>query len=340
MPRHEKLIEVVSKHDYNCVRAVLAWAKKQRGGIVCPKCEKLKRSIFPARIDVPLSELQRGTSYDVAAYFMIGVICERMLDFLSAYLPVHSLGDCVWEDGSAIPDYRSIYFRDYIMLRSGARSRNYNHNVCGTCGLVSSRSNDVYFLRSELPPAHVFQDAICCLYVSQTVAAVFPWKQFRDLKPVEIPIRDEPLADDPVPVRPYEEPKRTPLSDGKLAALAPLPYEPPEYEPRCPALLAMLPEFPRLAEDSARSCPVPMREITGYLRLEGELVRARDLTFVRTAEVDGRRCWLWRFAGSVRADCFVTVWVGPDGSATIGYRLNSDNLTPEQYIYGEHHGLL
>lgn len=340
MTRDQTLVAVDSKYDSAQVRALNAWAKEHREGVVCTECLKLKRDLFPRRIDILLSELRKGTSYGVVAYFKIAAIHQTMLDFLGPRLPECCLGKCLWKDGSPIPDYHSIYFRDYILLRSGANSRNYNHKVCGTCGLITSCSDDTYVLKAELPTGKAFQDAACFLYLSESLARDFPWKNFRDLEPVEIPIRDEPLPDDPVPVRPYVERKVSPLSEEELANPAPLAYGPPEHEPRYPELRVLSPELPRMADDSAKSCPVSMREITDYLRLEGESVRVRDLTFVRTAEVDSHRCWLWRFAGSVRADCFVTVSCRPDGSVTIGYRLNSEYLTPEQYIYGERHGML
>jgi hypothetical protein len=324
---------------------VKEWAMSQWGQLFCGECHTPKRELYPTPIDVYLCQLPKGTSYSGLFRAMVGVIHQRLLDVLRDDLPAHARGRCFWEDGTEIPEYSSIYFPDTFIVRGHRKPRhppdrfpmNY---VCQTCGAVLGASADeLYVLREEMPEARVFQEPGSNMYLAEDVARRFPWKQFRDLEPWVIEVREEPLPDDPVPVRPFK-PRLTSIS---APLIAPVPT--PAFEPvprRYAELKAMSPEFPRLQDDSRRSCPVPMRKIMGYLLLEmgDSCPKARELEFLRTAQVDDRACWIWRFQEQVRADAFVTVWRDPDGKVIIGYRSNTEGLTPEQYIYGEHHGML
>jgi len=331
------IVELVGKKKDAYTHPVVQWAKEQRGRILCPNCGKLRQDLFPQPVDVPLIQLYKGTSYSIVFRGGVAVIHQRLLDFLRPHLPEHSLGRCFWRDGSLLPDYHSIYFRDYIFFRAGRESPRYEYYECEICGLSGASSDEPYVLRSELPDATVFQDAIHCLYLSASLARVFPWREFRDLEPFTFPVRDEPLPDDPLPVG------WRPAFKGQAwltARTNSLPESVREPEPdRYAELKAMTLDLPRLEDDSAKSCPVPMRKIMSYLRLEGvdRRIKARDLQFLRTARVGDRDCWIWRFEEQVCADAYVTVWRGPDGALCVGYGGNSHGLTPEQYIYGEHH---
>lgn len=63
-------------------------------------------------------------------------------------------------------------------------------------------------------------------------------------------------------------------------------------------LVRVVVDFPRLDPDAAESCPVGVAELLSYLADEvpgGERLTASDLRFLRTAQVRGRRYWIWGF---------------------------------------------
>jgi hypothetical protein len=83
-----------------------------------------------------------------------------------------------------------------------------------------------------------------------------------------------------------------------------------------------------------------MEEIIEYLRIEAypEKPTEADLEFLRTAVVEGAAYWIWRFTESDGADCFVTVSRRGDSETTVGYEVNYDGLTPEQFMLAESRG--
>lgn len=338
MYQENTIVEVVGKKKDAYTHPAVRWAKEQRGRILCPNCFKLRLDTFPQPVDVPLIQLHKGTSYDVVFRGGVAVIHQRLLDWLRPHLPEHSLGRCFRKDELLLPNYHSICFRDYILIRAGKRSPGYEFYECKVCGFVGICSDECYVLRSELPDAAVFQDRIRCLFLSESLARAFPWREFRDVEPLVYPVRDEPLPDDPLPVgwHPPLLGKGEWLSVPADATPKPVPQPEPD---RHAELKAMTLDLPRLEDDSAKSCPVSMRKIMSYLWLEGvdRRIKARDLQFLRTARVGDRDCWIWRFEEQVCADAYVTVWRSADNALCVGYRGNSHGLTPEQYIYGEHY---
>jgi hypothetical protein len=99
-------------------------------------------------------------------------------------------------------------------------------------------------------------------------------------------------------------------------------------------------ELPRLDPDTAETSPEPMEEILEYLGMEADEEIAVDaLRFVRTAKVEGRDYWIWEFDDADENQCYVTVSRGADGRTMIGYDVNYDNLTPEQFMSDEAQGL-
>lgn len=102
-------------------------------------------------------------------------------------------------------------------------------------------------------------------------------------------------------------------------------------------------DFRRLPDDSPASCPVPVVAVLDYLSDEvpdGESLTASDLVFVRTAQVENSRYWIWRFNEPDGDAAYATVSAAPDGTATIGYETDYYGLTPEQFILGDHHQVL
>jgi len=111
-----------------------------------------------------------------------------------------------------------------------------------------------------------------------------------------------------------------------------IPYDDMPEDPADVAKIQI--DFPRLEHDTAMSCPCLMKDIIGYLHREAESATAADLEFIRTAQVEDNRYWIWRFSGD---ECYVTVEYQPDGSRCIGYNDNYCGLTPEQFMLADHH---
>lgn len=106
-------------------------------------------------------------------------------------------------------------------------------------------------------------------------------------------------------------------------------------------------ELPRLPDDSATSCPVPMTAILEYLSYEApggehsgstEVIEFR-LEFVRTAQVEQARYWIWRFTDSDVRESYVTVGIDGDGEQMMSYD-ETFGLSPEQRILAEHYDLV
>lgn len=99
-------------------------------------------------------------------------------------------------------------------------------------------------------------------------------------------------------------------------------------------------DFPRLSDDSPVSSPVPVDDILQYLADEapgGEMLTAADLVFLRTAQVEATRYWIWRFVEPDGGEpAYVTVSESADGSGGVGYDANSYGLSPEQFILGDY----
>ncbi|MFW2336061.1 hypothetical protein [Ilumatobacter sp.] len=100
-------------------------------------------------------------------------------------------------------------------------------------------------------------------------------------------------------------------------------------------------EFPRLEPDSVDGCPVSSDELLRYLADEvpdGESIVADDLIFLRTAQVDQTRYWIWSFNEPDGDRAYATVSAGPAGT-TIGYEADYYALSPEQFIVGDYHSV-
>ncbi len=338
MHNNQTIVKLLGRNKDAYTLPVSSWAREQRGKILCHTCFKLKRSVFPQPVDVPLTQLNKGTSYDGVFRGGVAVIHARLLDFLRSHLPEYALGRCYWKDGTLVPDYHTIYFRDTILIRTGEIPCDYDFYECEECGILGISSNVPYVLRGELPRADVYQDEICCIYLCESLACTFPWREFSDVEPYILPIRDGLLPDDPLPAM------RKPISGEHQVIATPtippsLPFMP---EPdRWAEIRSMKLEFPRRDNDSPKSCPIPMLKIMNYLRMEtgNRDLRAKDLQFLRTARIEGYECWIWRFEYQVCADAYVTAWQQIDGPAYLSYRENTARLTPEQHIHSELHEL-
>jgi hypothetical protein len=192
-----RIVELLGKDQEAYVLTEDSWIREQRGKVLCDYCAKRRPQVYPAPIDIPIRQLPKGTTYDGVHYGGVGIIHVRLLEFLQPHLRGHVLGQCLWwKDHSIMPDYRSIYMPPGVIIRGDRRTDYY---VCSWCGAISTVSFEPYVLRNELEDAEVFQDAIDCLYLGEDLARKLPWSKFTDVKPFVIPVRDEPLPDDPFP---------------------------------------------------------------------------------------------------------------------------------------------
>lgn len=103
------------------------------------------------------------------------------------------------------------------------------------------------------------------------------------------------------------------------------------YVPRDPELLkAMVFDLPRLKPDSADSCPCSRSEIQAYADAESAFERP-TLRFVRTADIDDVKYWLWEDHDSKGED-FDYVYVDQyEDCMTLGSGRRS-GMSPEQFL--------
>jgi hypothetical protein len=80
--------------------------------------------------------------------------------------------------------------------------------------------------------------------------------------------------------------------------------------------------------------PEDLQYVVEYLAIEvpDEEISADDLEFVRTAEIDGWRCWLWSFVDLYGEDCYVAASVWPSGGISVLYD-PARGRTAEQFIW-------
>jgi hypothetical protein len=98
-------------------------------------------------------------------------------------------------------------------------------------------------------------------------------------------------------------------------------------------------DLPQLFLNVAWTCPTKKNEIFEYLDVEAPggsqsgsaNVIEFDLKFVRTAQVNGSKYWLWSFKDGYDLDCFVAVQKDQGGRNILGYD-ESFGLTPEQWL--------
>ena len=100
--------------------------------------------------------------------------------------------------------------------------------------------------------------------------------------------------------------------------------------------------FPRLAQDSSASCPIPVTEVMDYVRVESaDLDDAKDesLQFIRTAQVEGSRYWLWSYTESDGEVCYVFFRVSADGDTFLSLS-STGGLSPELYLLADFYELV
>lgn len=191
MYKYDTIVELVRRSD-DYTLPLNSWSREHRGKTLCPNCFKLRDGVYPLVVDVFLLQLPDRLSHGGVFHGGVGVISDKLLDVLRPHLQNYVLGRCFDERGLLIPNYRSIYHRDRVSLRADPNAPNYSLYKCQTCGVVAEMSDSPYVLRADLSEAEVFESRIARLFLSEALAARFPWKQFRDLRPFVIPVLDTP----------------------------------------------------------------------------------------------------------------------------------------------------
>jgi len=100
--------------------------------------------------------------------------------------------------------------------------------------------------------------------------------------------------------------------------------------------------FPRLEPDDEVSCPASIDALLAYLNVECAdpgSATAKQLTFLRTAEVEKQRYWIWEFREQDGTKCYATVSQSATGETCIGYDEDYYGLSPEQFILGDYHNV-
>lgn len=191
------IVEPLARDVSVWVQADRKWISERCGTLICPRCYHLLPHVFPTTLDVPLIQLPAGVSYSGVFRTGVAVIRHDLLRLLERYLVDCAFGTCTNPAGERINGYHVIYFKRRIEIRGDADT----HYFRCHCGSLGTATEMPYVLRCELNDYGVFQDAVSELYVRETIAREIPWRQFPDIRPQLIPIRDDPLPDDPFPPR-------------------------------------------------------------------------------------------------------------------------------------------
>ena len=172
------------------------WAAVSMGPLCCPGCHRIKREeLFSNPIDVDLYEIPKKLAYSRVPGLTIGVIHEKLFEYLRPYL----LGFCwgrVYLKGVLLPDYRTLYSATCITIRAGKGVRYF---TCPVCGKTGTTAEEYYVLRKDLSDGQVFQDGISALFISDSLSGQISWGQFRRVERIKIAVRDDPLLEDPYP---------------------------------------------------------------------------------------------------------------------------------------------
>lgn len=98
--------------------------------------------------------------------------------------------------------------------------------------------------------------------------------------------------------------------------------------------------LPFLSDNSADSCPVTTQELARYVRAHspGLEVDPRHIAFVRTAQVEQCRYWMWRYQVQ-DTPSYALVMEDGDGAWLSSYS-GEEHLTPEEILLADYHNAL
>lgn len=107
--------------------------------------------------------------------------------------------------------------------------------------------------------------------------------------------------------------------------------------------------LPYLSPNTEESCPDSLDEVMDYVRCEcADTDRATPdrLQFIRTAQVNDSKYWIWRYTEEDGSECFVTSSIDATGSGSLGLSdvfaspARDRPLTPEQFLIADYHNLV
>ena len=106
------------------------------------------------------------------------------------------------------------------------------------------------------------------------------------------------------------------------------------------ALASIPPSLPYLADNSADSCPVTAHQLVRYVRAraEGAPVDPERIAFVRTAQVEECRYWMWQYERA-GAPSYALVMEDGEGAWLSSYA-GEEPMTPEQVLLADYHRAL
>src|SRR5687767_9122956 len=117
----------------------------------------------------------------------------------------------------------------------------------------------------------------------------------------------------------------------------------PPPDPRCPGPpLGSRPQsggamgpLPYLPDNTPASCPVTAEELSRFLAAEGASLSSDELAFVRTARLEDKQYWLWRYPAGQGAG-YATVVVEPEGSTWLRHHAQQPDAAPEQVLLADY----
>src|SRR5437868_4050538 len=100
------------------------------------------------------------------------------------------------------------------------------------------------------------------------------------------------------------------------------------------------PSLSYLPDNSPASCPIRVEELRAYLAAAAEgakALREDDLVFLRTAQIDDTRYWLWMLETRGGGITYATVMVEPDGSAWMAHHASWQARSSEEVLLADYH---
>lgn len=106
------------------------------------------------------------------------------------------------------------------------------------------------------------------------------------------------------------------------------------------ALASVRLSLPYLPENSADSCPVSAPELVRYVRAHGggPEVAPEQIAFVRTAQLEACRYWMWRYPSKGRPS-YALVMEDSEGAWLSSYEAET-RLTPEEVLLADYRNAL
>lgn len=185
------------------------WRQKAVGPILCGTCVRIHSAVYPMPIEPHLRQLSGKRSVEGIGHGGPTIMRNDLVALLKPFMPEFVWGRCFDKNGDLIKTHNACYTKSWIWIRGGTGS--HSRGRCPECDRPRyTRKGDPYVLRRELnSKAHVYQDGINTVYVTEHIRDLIPWRQFSDIELFPIDVLDEPtdgLSCDPLewPAAPRE----------------------------------------------------------------------------------------------------------------------------------------